>query len=270
MRPAVTWVCLAFVSVGAAAARSSDRAVAARAQQQLGKALDAAKATPAQRVSLAVAVNQLVASTELAFGVPATAEIDTILALFEHDTIDGTAVAAIKRRRSAGYDLVAAALVQAFNRFHDTLSPEQRQRLIDHVRKRVEGRRLRKLKQGFLELVVAAQVEDLLERTGASEPERATVRVARDEVLAAFRAPQAALTTFLDRVAALFRADAVDQAELGKVREEKLKEVLTIVDTLERALVQIHDGLTPEHRQRLVELVRARRAHRVPAHVDEL
>jgi hypothetical protein len=230
-----------------------------RIGQHVNQALDAVKATPAQRNSVQAAVQEVIRTAEDAFGGSGMPDLDQIIDQFSRPRLDGRAIEAIKGRRDARHKKLADALTQAFYDVHDALTAQQRQQLVDYARGRAEGRHMKRFKQTLMEGFINAQVEDVLEQLGANEAERKVVHDARDEVLAAIQKAHATKQASIEELANLFRGDTVDKTGVERFRTDKEAQLKAVQDAVEHAITQIHAGLTPEHRQKLVELVRARR-----------
>jgi Spy/CpxP family protein refolding chaperone len=251
---------LGFFAARAALAFGRHRDVKARISQQVNLALDAVKATQAQRGAVQAAVGEVLRTAEEAFGgAQGLPDFDEVLDLFARDRIDARAIDAIRAKREVRHKKLANALTQAFYDVHDALTREQRQQLLDYARGRAsEGKHMRAFKQTLVSGFVHAQVEDVLDQLAADEHERKVVHTAEDEVVAALQKAQETKQASIDQLATLFRGDAIDGAELGRFRAEKEAQVHAITAVVEHAITQIHDGLSAEHRQKLVALVRAK------------
>jgi len=254
----------AFASASYAFGKRKD--VRTRIGQNVKQALDAVKATAQQRADVEKAISDVLRTAEDAFGgTQGMPDVDDILNIFQRDQIDTRAVAAIKSRREARHTKLADALTQAFYDVHDALSVEQRQQLTDYARGKVEGKHIRAFKQRLIDGFMNATIEDMLDQLDAAASEREAAHAARDEVIGSIRQAQMTQQASLERLSGLFRDDAVDKAELARFRTEKEAQLRTVTDAFEHAIARVHAGFSAPHRQKLVEIVRARRAH-PPAH----
>jgi hypothetical protein len=263
---------LSFLTVRGALAFGHRKDVRAKIGQSVKQALDAVKASPAQRNQIQAAIDQVARTAEEAFGgAQGMPDFDELLDAFSRSRLDPRAIDALKLKRETRQKKLADALTQAFYDVHDALTRDQRSQLTDYARGRVEGRHMHAFKQKLIDGFVNATVEDLLEQLAADEHERQVVHGARDEVLAAIHAAQDTKQASLDQLTALFRGDALDRAGVARFRAEKEAQVRAIADAVEHALTQVHDGLSADHRTKLVELMRARRerARHAPSSPDE-
>lgn len=263
-------VVLAGAIVGIAAAPfayafGKRKDVRTRIGQNVKQALDAVKATAQQRADVEKEISEVLRTAEDAFGgTQGMPDVDDILNVFQRDQIDARAVGAIKSRRDARHTKLADALTQAFCDVHATLTAEQRQQLTDYAKGKIEGKHIRAFKQRLIDGFMNATIEDLLDQLDATASEREVAHAARDEIIGAIRQAQATQQASLERLSGLFRGEAVDKAELARFRTEKEAQLRTVTDAFEHAITRVHDGLTPPHRQKLVDLVRARRARPQP------
>jgi hypothetical protein len=247
---------------GPADALASKRVGRARIGRELTHALDAAKATSAQRKQVEGIVEEVERRAEAMMN--GKADIDTLIDIFAQDRIDDHAVEVIKTRRETSTHKLADALTQAFCEVHDALSRDQRQQVVDYARGKAEGKNMRSFKAKLVSGLVSAQIEDTLDQLVATDEERKVAHAARDEVLAAVTELQAHQESSVAQLSSLFSSEKVDKAAINRFQTEKEADLRTLTNVIQHAIVSLHDTLSPAHRQKLVEIVRARRAHQVP------
>jgi len=252
----------ACLTLGASDAFASKRVGRARIGRELTHALDAAKATAAQRKQVEGVVEEVERRAEAMMN--GKADIDTLIDIFAQERIDDHAVEAIKTRREASTHKLADALTQAFCEVHDALTQAQRQQVVDYARGKAEGKNMRSFKAKLMTGLVSAQIEDTLDQLVATDEERKVAHAARDEVLAAVTELQAHQESTVARLSSLFNSDKVDKAALEGFQKEREADLHALTNVIQHAVVSLHDALSPAHRQKLVEIVRARRAHHVP------
>jgi Spy/CpxP family protein refolding chaperone len=269
-RRLVPWLLCAAL-VAPVSARAEDY-LAARLGGEMDQALKAAKASRAQRTRVKASFAEAVATARAAYGDGQSfPELDELLAIFARDRIDEPAVTALKTRRAERQKVLADVLQRAFHDLHAALTPEQRGRVAAWAQARVDGKRMRRFKQLLIDGLLRVQVADLLERIGATEPERAAANTARDQVLAAVHDAQARQPAAVAELGAIFQRDAIDEAQLARFRATQEELLRSLSGTFEAALRQVHAGLGREHRMRLVEIMQARRARRArPASSGEV
>ena len=232
-----------------------------RLVHEIDSALAAVKATPQQREQVRAAVGEVLRTAGEAFGSTGQAtEVDELLRIFGGEHLDDRALSGLRNRRDAKHGKLGDALMDAFDEIHGALSREQRQQLTDYARGKAQGKHMKAFQEKMMSGLVNAQVEDVLDQLGASEAERQAARQTRDVVLGALQAARADKDARMDHLASLFRDDTVDRASLQRFRSESDQQVRALMDAVQQAVRRLHDGLSPAHRQQLVQLVRDRRA----------
>jgi uncharacterized membrane protein len=111
-------------------------------------------------------------------------------------------------------------------------------------------------RQGVMKRVVAAMLDDALDRAQVTPEQRAQIHAVRDRVWAAVDAHRQARGTRLEDALALFEADRVDPARLDALRRAREEDHQRIAATLEQAIVEVHGLLTPAQRRALADQVR--------------
>ena len=96
-------------------------------------ALDAAKATPDQRVRIRSATDRALASVDTHM-TDRRAHFEELLTTFESDRLDPAAIQSMRARHEDEHRRVADAIQAAVVEAHDTLTPEQRRAVADWIR----------------------------------------------------------------------------------------------------------------------------------------
>lgn len=218
----------------------------------------AVKASKAQKQEAHASVQDVVRSVEEAFG-PMTGSLPEqpqVYALFVAPAVERQQLDAIRARRDALDGKVADTLVVAFLRIHHILDAKQREKLVDWSRQKLLGKKQKNLlKQKLVAGVLGLVVEGVLEQIGAAEPERVVVRQVRDRVLASVTAARGDYVEMCDQLGAIFTAPDVDKVALDGFRQQHEHDVSALLVVLEQAFLDLHAGLTLEHRVKLVALV---------------
>ena len=231
-----------------------------RAAARIDAALDAVKASPAQRTLVHAAADHVFAAFEAAHG-DHHAEMQEALDLFAADRLDPAAVAAHRARKEADLKKVGDALVQAIYDVHDALTAPQRQALVAHLRAEHAGHgRDHGFGEKMMKAMIKSRIDDALDEIKASEAQRAKVRAAGDQLLASFAAARPDAGAF-EPLLALFTADPLDAAALASLRAEHEARFQKVADAVVAAVTEVHDTLSPEQRRQVVAWVRAH-AHR--------
>jgi hypothetical protein len=102
--------------------------------RRIDDALDAAKATPAQRTAIAGTRDRLVAALAAAHTDP-RAHLDELLTLFLADKLDDTRLGALRAEHQARAQKLGDAVIAAFGEAHDQLSSAQRHAIADWAQK---------------------------------------------------------------------------------------------------------------------------------------
>ncbi|MEO6950745.1 MAG: hypothetical protein ABI321_02950 [Polyangia bacterium] len=218
----------------------------------------AVKASKAQKLEAHASEQDVIRSIEDAFG-PMTGSLpeqNQVYALFVAPTVDRATLDAIRARRDALDGKVADSLVVAFQRIHHILDAKQRATLVDWARQKLLGKKQKNLlKQKLMTGVINLVVEGVMEQIGAAEPERVVVRQVRDQVLDAVKTARGDHVEMCDQLGAIFTAPEVDKVALEQFRQQHEHDVQALLVVLEQAFLDLHAGLTPEHRGKLVALV---------------
>jgi Spy/CpxP family protein refolding chaperone len=114
-------------------------------------------------------------------------------------------------------------------------------------------------RHAIMKRVVAAEIDEALDRANVTPEQRASIHGARDR---AFAALEDHGRTRRDRVAealALFEADAIDAGRVEAFRRQAEGEHRQVGDAITQALVEIHDVLTPDQRRAVTAYIRSHR-----------
>jgi Spy/CpxP family protein refolding chaperone len=117
-------------------------------------------------------------------------------------------------------------------------------------------------RHGVMKRVVAAVIDDVLDQASATPTQRAAIHAARDRVLAAVEQHRQSRGPRLEEALRLFEADRIDPAQVTALRRAKEEEHRQLADTIEQALVEAHDALTPAQRTVVADYVRAHHGRR--------
>jgi Spy/CpxP family protein refolding chaperone len=112
-------------------------------------------------------------------------------------------------------------------------------------------------RHGMMKRFVAATIDDALDQAKVSPEQRAAIHAARDRVFAAVEQHWQSRRSRMDEVLGLFEADRVDLAQVAALRQTREEEHRRLADTIEQALVEAHDTLTPAQRKAVADYVRA-------------
>jgi protein CpxP len=110
----------------------------------------------------------------------------------------------------------------------------------------------------IMKRVVAAEIDEALDRASVTPEQRTAVHAARDRAFAALESHFRNRRARLDEVLALFEADALDAGRVEAFRRQAEEEHRQVGDAIAQALGEIHDVLTPEQRRAVTAYVRSR------------
>lgn len=218
----------------------------------------AVKASKAQKQDAHASVQDVIKGVETAFG-PMTGSLPEqaqVYALFVAPAVQRQTLDSLRARRDALDAQVADGLVTAFVRIHHILDPQQRAKLVDWSRAKLLGKKQKSLlKQKLVAGVLSLIVEGVLEQIGASPPERVITRQVRDRVVGALATARGDHVEMCDQLGAVFTALEVDRAALDLFRNAHEHDVSALLVVLEQAFLDLHVGLTQEHRAKIVALL---------------
>jgi Spy/CpxP family protein refolding chaperone len=107
--------------------------------------------------------------------------------------------------------------------------------------------------------VMAAVVDEALDRAKASAEQRAAIHAARDRVLVAIEAERAAHRGRVQEGLALFEAETLDPARVEALQRDAEAARGRVREAVRQALVEAHGVLTAEQRRAVADFVREHR-----------
>ena len=222
-------------------------------------ALDAAKATPDQRVVIERARDKVFAAIEGSHQ-DKQAHMQKVMALFEADKIDPAQVKALRDQHDAAARTDGEAVISAISEAHDVLRPDQRKAVADYLRAH-KPEAPPKAAADWFKRRAFSHVDDALDQVKANEQQRTAVHNAIEQVWTAFHADHEAMPAHLEQALKLFEADKIDAQKLAALRTEHDARRQKISDAIVQAFHDVHDVLTSAQRKQLVAWVRANHAH---------
>jgi Spy/CpxP family protein refolding chaperone len=227
-------------------------------EERIDAALDAAKATPEQKASIAKSKERVFASMESSHAAR-KADLQKLLELFQADKIDAVQLTALRGKHEAAMKADGDAITQALIETHDALKPDQRRALAANFREhKMEPPKgaaewMHKRAQG--------RVNDALDAVKATEVQKVAIENALEQVWNAIRDEHQASHGHLEQALTLFEADRIDQAQVTKLRAEGQARHQKIGDAVIQAFHDVHDALNATQRKQLVDWVRANHPH---------
>jgi Spy/CpxP family protein refolding chaperone len=222
-------------------------------------ALDAAKATPDQRAVIERARDKVFAAVEGSHQ-GREEHMQKVMQLFETDKIDAAQVKALRDQHDAAARTDGEAIVAAITEAHDVLRPDQRKEVADYLRAHKPDHPPAAVADWFKKRAFT-HVNDALDQVKASQPQRAAVENALEQVWTAFRAEHEAMPAHLEQALKLFEADKIDAQQLAALKADGEARRQKISDAIVQAFHDVHDTLTAAQRKQLVAWVRANHAH---------
>jgi Spy/CpxP family protein refolding chaperone len=233
----------------------------AHVTHEVDEALDAAKATPAQRNALHASLDHVFAVAHEGRQAHA-AEIEEALQLFQADHIDPAAVAAHREKKEAEAKQLGDAVVQFIYDAHSTLTAPQRQAVVAFARaEKLEHGKGGSVQHKVMGAMMQARIDDALDQIKATPAQRTTVHAAADRVLAAFKEAHADRGGDLEQLLEVFAADQIDGTKLNQLRAEHLARMHTVGDAIVQAISDVHDALSADQRTALVAFIKAHHPH---------
>jgi Spy/CpxP family protein refolding chaperone len=108
---------------------------------------------------------------------------------------------------------------------------------------------------GMMKRFVSATIDDALDQASVTPSQRTAIHAARDRVFAAVEQHSQSRSTRVEEVLRLFEADQVDPAQVAALRQAKEEEHRRLADTIEQAIVEAHDTLSPAQRRAVADYV---------------
>lgn len=220
-------------------------------------ALDAAKATEAQRNAIEAARDHVFATLQAA-GEQQKKDMQEAIALFEAPALDQKAIEAHRQRKEAEIKKVSDAVVQAIYDSHAALTPPQRKAVVDYLRaekaKHEDNRA--KWMESFFQKMIDRRTEAAFEAINATDAQKSALIASRDRVIGAFKDVRMHGQN-VDKLLELFTADTLDKGQLAALQSDVNARMKKVGDAITQALVEVHGQLTPEQRTKLVDWVKA-------------
>ena len=220
-------------------------------------ALDAAKASDAQRTAIEAARDHVFATMEAA-GEQQKKDMQEAITLFEAATLDQKAIEAHRQRKETEIKQVSDAVVQAIYDSHAALTPPQRKAVADYLRaekaKHEENRS--KWMESFFQKMIDRRTQAAFDAINATDAQKTALIAARDRVIGAFKDVRVHGQN-VDKLLELFTADTLDKAELAALQSDVNARLKKVGDAITQALVEVHGQLSPEQRGKLVDWIKA-------------
>lgn len=230
----------------------------AKVDEHIDGALDAAKASPAQREAVHAARDHVYATFEESHK-DKGARIAKAIALFESERVDPAAVEALRAEHRAEAKQVGDAVVQALTDAHDALTAEQRKAVVEYARAhRPPMMAGGKMEHGqWMKRIATNRIDAALDAANASGAQRATIAAARDRVYAAFEAEHENPGARFYEALELFGEDQLDATKVAALRTLQEERAAKLGDTVVQAVIEAHDALSEPQRRAVGEFVRA-------------
>jgi Spy/CpxP family protein refolding chaperone len=108
---------------------------------------------------------------------------------------------------------------------------------------------------------VAAAIDDALDAAKVTPEQRTRIHGVRDRTLAAVETHMTDRRGHMDAALTVFESDRVDLAAVQAMRARHEEHHRKLADTIQTALLEVHDTLTPEQRRDVADWVREHRRH---------
>jgi Spy/CpxP family protein refolding chaperone len=110
---------------------------------------------------------------------------------------------------------------------------------------------------GVMKRFASATIDDALDKASVTPTQRTVVYAARDRVFAAVEQHWQSRGGRMEEALRLFEADQIDLAHVAALRQAREDEHQQLADTVQQALVEVHDVLTPAQRKVVADYVRS-------------
>lgn len=224
-------------------------------EKKLDAALDAVKASPAQKQAVEAARDHVLATIQEVHKDKRGA-MQQALDLFAADRIDQQKLAALRAQHQADAKKIGDAIVVAVQSTHDALTSQQRQQLVAYLKQNKPMPQMHERHAGLMKQMVSVHVDDMLDKLQASDSQRKTIHAAVDKAIAQIQQNQQDHMAAFEKGLQIFAADKLDQSKIAAFRAEREAAHQRTGDALVGAIQTVHDTLTPAQRQQLVSFVK--------------
>jgi len=223
--------------------------------KRLDQALDAVKATPAQRQSIEAARDHVIATIQEVHKDKRGA-MQQALDLFAADRIDTQKLSALRAQHQADAKKIGDAIVVAVQSTHDALTSAQRQQLVAYLKTNKPLPPMHERHANLMKQAVSVHVDDMLDRLQASDSQRKTIHAAVNKAVATIEQNQQDHAAAFEQGLSIFAADKMDQQKIAGFRAQREAAHQKAGDAIVAAIQTVHDTLTPAQRQQLVSFVK--------------
>jgi Spy/CpxP family protein refolding chaperone len=231
--------------------------------KRLDKALDAVKATPAQKQAIEAARDHVIATIQEVHK-DKSGTMQQALDLFAADRIDQAKLSALRAQHQADAQKIGDSIVVAVQTTHDALTSAQRQQLVAYLKANKPMPQMHERHQGLMKQAVSVHVDDMLDKLQASDTQRKTIHTAVDKALATIEQNQQDHAAAFEQGLTIFAADKMDQQKIAAFRAQREAAHQKAGDAIVAAIQTVHDTLTPAQRQQLVSFVKEHHGHGRP------
>jgi Spy/CpxP family protein refolding chaperone len=218
-------------------------------------ALDAVKASPAQKQAIEAARDHVFATIEEVHKDKRGA-MQQAMDLFTADRIDQQKLAALRAQHQADAKKIGDSIVVAVQSTHDALTSQQRQQLVAYLKQNQPMPQMHERHAGLMKQMVSVHVDDMLDKLAASDAQRKTIHAAVDKAIAQVQQNQQDHMAAFAKGLQIFAADKLDQSKIAAFRAEREAAHERTGDAIVAAIQTVHDTLTPAQRQQLVSFVK--------------
>lgn len=222
--------------------------------REINLALDAARASPAQRAA-AHAARERVAASLQAQRTDCQQQFDRLTGLFLADEVDTSALTSLRREHAARMRPVTDTMVAVMQELHDAFTPAQRQAMAAHLRARWQERSSARsaFTHGRRADQWVARFDEAMATLDLAPAQRQSLEGARDHLRTVLAENHRLAADQRQRALDVFLADSWNQTAVTGLRAERDAALGRLGDALVQAFVTAHGVLTPLQRARLVE-----------------
>lgn len=223
-------------------------------QKRIDAALDAVKASPAQKQAVEAARDHVMATIEEVHK-DSRGAMKQALEIFAADRIDQGKLNALRAQHQADARKIGDAVVVAVQSTHDALTSQQRQQLVAYLQQNKPMPQMRARHANLMSQMVSTHVDDVLDKLAASDAQRKTIHAAVDKAIAQLQQNQQDHMAAFEKGLSIFAADKLDQQKIAAFRAEREAAHQKAGDAIVGAIQTVHDTLTPAQRQQLVSFI---------------
>lgn len=184
-------------------------------------------------------------------------DMEAALALFAADTLDNTAVEALRQQFQTRHQQVEQVIVGAVLKIHGQLDTAQQAKLVaalKDLRPEERGGWHKAIGKRMME----GRLEQMLTRIAATDAQKATIRAVKGRVMAAMEGQLATRTALFDEALGLLARPRIERSAVDTLVAKHAAQRVAMGDAVLQGAREVHAALTPAQRSQVIQAVKER------------